>query len=263
MPVHQLQIIFENENFLFINKPAAIHSVQTPRSHNQSIAALLRQKFPFLDKVADKQEDAGLVNRLDFMTSGILIGAKNRPAWQQLKTCLADGGINKEYLTLLEGEFAEQKEIETMIGSPYRRAKKIRIAPLGQTGSKRFLPAKSRFKALRFIGEAEASFVRVCLTTGRRHQIRAHSSFLKHPLVGDFLYGSKRTLFEALAQFSAAAAGSILPDFLLHAWKVAFTCPLSGVKISITAEVPRWLEDLLPSVRVEDSINPEKPVCPC
>jgi 23S rRNA-/tRNA-specific pseudouridylate synthase len=121
-------ILHEDEALLVTLKPAGIHSVAlTEGEAAPSIGAQLLEAFPFLREVADRPGDAGLINRLDFGTSGILIGAKTRAAWEILRGDIQNGRIKKRYLAVVEGISPKETAIENYIGSPYRRSQKVRV----------------------------------------------------------------------------------------------------------------------------------------
>jgi len=239
--VTSLKIAFEDEWFIALEKPANYHSADLPSKKGLSIASLLTEKYPSISKVAPKEVDAGLLQRLDFETSGLLIAAKSKKAWEALHLSIKENKLEKTYLALIEGKAKTNQIVSAGIGSPNRRGKKVRAFDSSKKLPPRTLPAESIFTSLHYFPKEKVSLVEVKAITGRRHQIRAHAAYAGMPLIGDSLYGSKRTLQEVLNS-------ETLPSFFLHAWKLNFVHPVIGEKISIFASLPiyaKQLEDLL------------------
>lgn len=225
--------LFEDDALFILHKPANAHSVAHSEGEGEpSVAADLLAASPQLREVADRPGDAGLVNRLDFGTSGILIGAKSRAVWEALRGDIQSGEIKKRYLAVLEGIAPLSRTIENFIGSPYRRAQKVRVYDdLPRDG--RALPAISIFRLREPHAAQNISLVEVEAPTARRHQIRVHARSIGHPLVGDTLYGATRSLGDI---FTEQANG-----FCLHAYSVELTHPLHRRTLSIVDPAPEYL----------------------
>ena len=191
------------------------------------MAAWLQSRNPNARSVSKNSNDAGLLNRLDFETSGCLLAAKRREVWEILFGELKSGRICKEYLVIVQGLMHSQS-IKSYIGSPYRRAKKVRCYPKSPLKSSRFLPAQADFQRLSYNQEGDASLVKVIAHSAKRHQIRAQASFLGHPLIGDSLYLSKRKLTEVCPE--------IVPPFFLHALRICFKHPITQNVMEVRAE---------------------------
>lgn len=222
---------------LVINKPACIHSASLPKAKdkNPSIADLLRSVYPALENVSTKPEDAGLLNRLDFETSGILLAAKTKESWLAMKRLLLDGSISKSYLALVEGKVQKKMMLQTYLGHHLRNAKKVKVYQTKPRGKVRALPAKTSFELVTYFQKLDVSLIRVFASPARRHQIRAHADFLKHALIGDVLYGSKRPLSSVVN--TPLKNGQKLPPFFLHAETVAFKHPTTKKLVRIVAPV--------------------------
>jgi 23S rRNA pseudouridine1911/1915/1917 synthase len=228
-------ILYEDDALVVIAKPAGIHSARLPDGKGgASIADLLVARYPAIGVVAEKSEDAGLIHRLDSGTSGILIAAKTATTWSALHEALRAGEITKRYLVVLEGELVGQHTIENFLGSPHRRGRKMRgynyAAP-------RTLQARSSVHPLEFNPHHGVTLAMVEAPTARRHQVRAHTAALGHPLVGDALYGAKRRLEEVFGS---------LPDnyrdgFCLHATEVVVRHPIDGRTLTIVAPPPPFI----------------------
>lgn len=233
----EAKTLFEDEVVFVIHKPAGIHSVaHTEDEETPSIAADLLDRSPHLREVADRPGDAGLINRLDFSTSGILIGAKTRAVWQTLRGDIHEGRIQKRYLAVVEGVPPEETTLENFIGSPYRRSQKVRVYESLPPGG-RALPARSTFSRRESNTLHDVSLVEVEAPTARRHQIRVHARTLGHPLVGDKLYGSTRRLDELFPGVGSS-------EFCLHAFQVEFLHPLTQAPIRIFDQPPDYLREI-------------------
>ncbi len=238
-------VIWEDASYFAVSKPARIHSVARPDSAaedqkpEESIAGALAIIFPNLRDVGLKPEDSGLVQRLDFETSGVLLGAKTREAWNQLRAALAGSQVVKRYRVLLEGVLSEPQEIDAPIGSPYRRGTKVRVylENRSQRGVKRSQPAKSTFSPIKAFPPKGCSLAMATTSNGRRHQVRAHAAALGFPLCGDALYGSKHLLSDFLGR---SVEDPSMPQFLLHAEEVNFIHPLKDKEMAVSAEVPSY-----------------------
>jgi len=223
--VKGVQYLYNSGAVFAVYKPAGVHSVQLPDGRGGgSIAALLVESRPQLAGAGKSPEDAGLVHRLDFSTSGVLLGASTREAWQVLFEQLSQGGVLKEYLACVEGRLDSEQTISSFIGSPNRGAKKMRSYPKDPGQKARTLFGTTIFKPISYDDERKISLVAAVASPARRHQIRLHASTLGHPLVGDSLYGSSTSL------------GDLAPtprDFFLHSWLVEFTHPETGVRVNV------------------------------
>ncbi|RIL04767.1 MAG: hypothetical protein DCC75_12310 [Proteobacteria bacterium] len=244
----ELTFIYEDEYFFALNKPALLHSVKNPRSKESSLADLIIDIHPTWAKSSPRAGDAGLVNRLDKMTSGILIGAKTPEAWQALHELWRRGGVSKSYLAILEGDLPEKKVVSGYIGSSGRSARKVRVFQRKPGGGVRALPAESVFEPVKPLGFCSCTLAKVTANTGRRHQIRAHAAKIGAPLLGDTLYGSKR---------QAPETGSALPEFFLHASGVVFDHPLGGERINIGAPLPDYWEKLTQQTSLTAGSSPK------
>ncbi|MBN8547692.1 MAG: RluA family pseudouridine synthase [Deltaproteobacteria bacterium] len=236
-------VLYEDEDCFVLNKPSGIHSVSLPKDDKVTLASQLLKTHPPLAKASPKASDGGLLQRLDFETSGVILGAKSPEAWSKLHSALGAGQIEKSYLALVDGAFPQQLALDTWIGAPNRRAKKVKVFSEKPRQKDRALPASSRLSLVQYHASMDLSVIEVFAPTARRHQVRAHAAFSGHPLRGDSLYGSEREL-QTLSQNLALPESQAAPQFLLHAEKISFSHPRTGQRIKVQAARPELLEAL-------------------
>ena len=217
----QLNIVYEDNCFLILNKPAGIAVHPSMKHYNNSIANGV--KFYF--------EDIGLhkkirpINRLDLNTSGLVIFAKNEYVQETLSKQMAEKMFQKYYIAIVEGIF--EKKIGTINLPIARKENSIIercISPMGQESITDY-EVINEFDSL--------SVVKCHLQTGRTHQIRVHFSAIGHPLAGDDMYGGSRKLIARQA---------------LHCGKMSFIHPVSGENVTVSADMP---EDMTEIIRKE------------
>jgi 23S rRNA pseudouridine1911/1915/1917 synthase len=184
-----LQIIYEDAQYLAVFKPSGVHSV-LQQEGGLSIAQQLLMAFPQLEGVGAKSGDTGLVHRLDVETSGVLIAAKTQDAWQWLHDEMKHGRVSKRYYAVVEGNVRGPLSCAAWIGARYRRSKRVHATAAYDASYHSSQPAISYFRPCSTNAAQNYSIVEVEIPTGRRHQIRAHAAFCGHPLVGDKVYGS-------------------------------------------------------------------------
>ncbi len=222
-----LHFFYNDDDIFAVYKPAGMHSVRIPHEGGHSLADDLIAAYPELIHASRSPLDGGLVQRLDFGTSGVLLGAKSRPMWDALYTALSEGQIDKSYVALIEGELAEEVSVSTLIGSPHRGARKMKIYSRPPSPPVRALPGTTLFRPIRFLAQFDMSVVQAKASPARRHQVRAHAAHIEHPLVGDLLYGSRR---------SVGALCATPREFFLHAWQLAFHHPRTGESVSVESD---------------------------
>jgi len=227
-----LPILYEDEYLIAVDKPSDIHSSSLPGEDEAEItvATHLAAYLKNAELISEKKEDAGLIQRLDGSTSGIIVAAKTRSVWMQLREALQQGAVHKTYLAVVEGEAGSEKIVSSYLGNPNRGASKVRVYEEKPGKKERALPARTIFKLAAFNKILAISLVEATAPTARRHQIRVHAAHIKIPLLGDILYGATKTL------------GSVSPthssrNFILHASKMELDHPVSNRRIKIESAI--------------------------
>jgi len=230
-----LNILYEDEDVIAVNKVAGmtVHA-GAGNSHGTLVNALLG-RGQALSQSGDLLRP-GIVHRLDKETSGILLAAKNDFAHARLAEAFRERSIQKIYVALVQGVLTEERgRIELAIArDPNRRTRMTtkRAALLHNARE-----ARTDWQVLARVDST--TLLEVQLHTGRTHQIRVHFSALRHPVVGDTLYGAPGQL-----HIGRTTLPSLGRNFL-HAAKIAFAQPRTGQLIHLTAPLPRELRAYL------------------
>jgi 23S rRNA pseudouridine1911/1915/1917 synthase len=220
-----LDIFYEDEHIIVINKPKGM--VVHPATGNYSgtlVNALMKHCGDSLSDINGIIRP-GIVHRIDKDTSGLLVVAKNNHAHEFLSKKLKAHDIKREYIALAEGIIYENSgKIDAPIGRhPVDRKKMSVNLKVGRN-------AVTHFRVIeRF---PSATYLELKLETGRTHQIRVHMSYIKHPIIGDEVYGRKKQRFDTHGQ-------------VLHAKRLSFEHPATGKLMEFETPVPAYFEKLL------------------
>lgn len=189
----EMKILFEDENLLALDKAPFIHSHPLSYSEGDNCLSFLRslRNDPLL-KVNEANYDRGLLYRLDYETSGVLVYLKKDELYQELRTHFSSIAKEKIYHCLVSGEFKAEGAHEHSFSSSGEKGHKILcVAPRFETGKKDWQRGQLKVRLLQFFPETKQSLLEVTLFTGLRHQIRAQLAQLGSPLLGDTLYGGE------------------------------------------------------------------------
>jgi len=200
--------IFENDDYLIINKPAGLIVHGGPGITEEVLTDWLRKSYPKIENIGDDPLRPGIVHRLDKEASGLIVIAKNQKAFLHFKKQFQNRQVTKKYTALVHGQISKDEDI---INFPIRRARdgyKMAALPVSSTtiGDKNKPNNRDRgtLKAQEDSKEAVTEFkvvkhyinytlLDVKIKTGRTHQIRVHFYAYGHPLLGDPLYFTKKT----------------------------------------------------------------------
>jgi 23S rRNA pseudouridine1911/1915/1917 synthase len=229
-----IPIIFEDEDLAVVDKPAGMvtHAGAGVRS-GTLVNALLYHLGPV--NTGDPLRP-GIVHRLDKLTSGLLVVAKNLRTHRALARQFRCREVKKEYLALVYGHpVPPAATINLALGRDLRDRKKISVH------SRRRRDAVTHYAEEQKIGPF--SLLRIRIETGRTHQIRVHLAQRGHPVVGDHLYGGNRA--RNIQDAGLQAAVRALPRQFLHACRLDFTHPGSGARLFFQTPLPLELTDFL------------------
>jgi len=228
-----LDILYEDDQLLMLNKPAGMVVHPAPGHPTGTLVhALLFHCGSELTGVGGVQRP-GIVHRLDKNTTGVMVAAKTEVALHSLQAQIQAKTARREYLGIVNGApKAEQGTIDQPIGRHPKHRKKMGIIPL-QAGGR---TAITHWKTIERLGNY--TLVQFQLETGRTHQIRVHSAYMGHPIVGDPDYGSGKS------------AGIKLPGQALHAFRLTLSHPITQATITGEAPLPERMRKLLDKLRL-------------
>lgn len=248
-----LDVLYEDNDVIAINKSAGmtVHA-GAGNSHGTLVNALLGRGLD-LSK-SDDPLRPGIVHRLDKETSGILLVAKNDFAHAKLADSFRDRTVEKTYIALVQGLITETRgRIELPIARHPNHRTRMTADRAGLLPNSR--PARTDWRVRAHIGPT--TLVEIRLHTGRTHQIRVHFSALRHPVVGDTLYGADSQVHVGHLSMP------VLERNFLHAARIVFLQPHSGETITLTAPLSPELRDYLqalanaagePTIRIDDAL---------
>jgi 23S rRNA pseudouridine1911/1915/1917 synthase len=212
-----LSILHADEAVVAVDKPSGWPSHPLQPGERGTVANALVARFPECAEASEDAREGGLVHRLDTETSGVLLAARTRSAWEMLRRAFSEQKVDKRYLAVVTGPIAEAGEVELPL-----RHRADHVEP-ALDGSGR--PARSEFRVLSHAGDA--SLIEVRIDTGVLHQIRAHLAAIGAPVLGDGLYGGR--------------SHPGLERFFLHASRLAFVHPLTNTLVTVQASLPQLL----------------------
>ncbi|HEV7799303.1 MAG TPA: RluA family pseudouridine synthase, partial [Pyrinomonadaceae bacterium] len=228
-----LEIVFEDDQLIVINKPAGLVVHPAAGVHSGTLANALAYHFQQLSNAGSIRP--GIVHRLDKDTSGLLVAAKTESAHESLADQFRAREVFKSYIALVYGVVKQQSgRIEQPIARDPRNRTRMAIVPGGR-GALSLYTVRRSYDSFTLLD--------VELKTGRTHQIRVHLSWLKHPVVGDELYDSGRDNNVQDVQLRARIRK--LQRQFLHAEQLGFSHPRTGEQMRFIAPLPPELAGLL------------------
>ncbi len=226
-----LDIVYEDDDVLVVNKPKGM--VVHPAVGNYNGTLVNAIMFHCGDRLSSINGviRPGIVHRIDKDTSGLLMIAKNDMAHESLSRQLAEHSITRRYQALVYHNF---KEEDGTVNAPIGRDPKNRLRQaVTELNSKH---AVTHYQVLERFGAY--TLIEAKLETGRTHQIRVHMAHIKHPLVGDPVYGPKKHIIKVEGQ-------------MLHAKVLGFVHPRTGEYMEFDSQLPAYFEDILKGLRKE------------
>ncbi|MBN2705529.1 MAG: RluA family pseudouridine synthase, partial [Deltaproteobacteria bacterium] len=186
-PDGELEIIYQDDDLLALNKAAACHTHPLTPAETGTLANHLLTVFPELAGIGDFGPlQPGMLNRLDFATSGIVLVARSENVWKKLRRQFVEHLIRKEYLAEAEGEIEAVLEVDLSL--THDRSDRRRMV-VGAAPCRGLYPARTEIEPLSFDRARNLTTVRLVMYSGVMHQLRVHLAAVGHPLVGDRLYG--------------------------------------------------------------------------
>jgi 23S rRNA pseudouridine1911/1915/1917 synthase len=229
-----LDIIFEDDSLIVVNKPAGLVVHPAAGVHSGTLANGLAYHFQKLSTRAGEIRP-GIVHRLDKGTSGLMVVAKNESTHESLSDQFRGREIFKSYIALVHGVIKQESgRIEQPIARDPRTRIRMAVVPAGR-GALSLYSVRRSFRSFTLLD--------VELKTGRTHQIRVHLAWLKHPVVGDEIYGGGRD--KTVQDVKLRAAIRKLQRQFLHAERLGFRHPTSGEWMQFVAPLPDDLNKLL------------------
>ncbi len=231
-----LDIVFEDEHLLVVNKPKGM--VVHPAAGNPSgtlVNALLFHCGASLSGINGVIRP-GIVHRIDKDTSGLLVVAKSDAAHLSLAEQISSHSFERHYHAISNGHLkSSEGKVDAPIGRHPVDRKRMAIVKDGKD-------AITHYSLLSPLEKAD--YIKLRLETGRTHQIRVHMSSIGHPLLGDTVYGGGKSRFEIIHS-------SLLNGQCLHAKSISFVHPISGEFMKFDSELPDYFKNALKLLGVE------------
>ena len=230
-----LNIIYEDSELLIINKPVGLVVHPGAGNANATLLNALLHHAPELNELPR----AGILHRLDKNTSGLLVVAKTPAALKSLTHQLKQRSMSREYFAIVCGDLISGGEVDAPIGRHPLKRKTMAVSAEGK-------PARTHYRiAEKFRAHTLLSLK---LDTGRTHQIRVHMQYIRHPIVGDPVYGGRiqlpkhatPELTQGLRQF---------PRQALHAFALGFEHPKTHEAMRWVIDLPEDMQQLLATLR--------------
>lgn len=220
-----IDIVYEDKDLAVINKPQGMVVHPAINNYDGTLVNALMYKLDSLSSINGVIRP-GIVHRLDKDTSGLLVVAKNDNAHISLSNQIASKECRRIYWALVDGIVKSDGEIKTCIGRDPKNRLKMAVLNEGKI-------AETKYKVLEILGNY--TLVEYELKTGRTHQIRVHSAYMHHPIVGDKLYNNNKCKFNLNGQ-------------LLHAKKLILTHPTTREVMKFESELPEYFKKVLLSL---------------
>jgi 23S rRNA pseudouridine1911/1915/1917 synthase len=229
-PSLALEVLLEDADVVVVSKPAGVPTHPLKPGETGTAAGGLLARYPEMAEVGYSRREPGICHRLDNDTSGILLAARTKEAFDRLTAELKAGGIDKEYVALCFGRLGAPRLVDFPIAGDPKNPRVVRVCQ-DPRDTIRLGGREALTEVLRSIPVGRFSRVDASARSARRHQVRAHLAAIGHPLAGDELYGGPEV--------------EGLDGHFLHASMLAFTHPRTGERVEVRAALPPRLEAVL------------------
>ena len=229
-----LDIIYEDESIIVLNKPAGL--VVHPGAGNPDHTLL--NALLYHDQTLQQVPRAGIVQRLDKDTSGIMVVARTPAAHTFLVDQLQQRLVRREYQAIVNGVMTAGGRVEAAIGRHPVHRKRMAVVERGK-------PATSHYRILKKY--PTHTHIQLTLESGRTHQIRVHMAYIRFPVVGDPVYGGRNLLPKNVSQAFRQTIQSF-PRQALHACALGLQHPVSDDDMIWTVPLPQDMQDLLNAI---------------
>ena len=231
-------LIYADEDLFVIDKPAGLVVHPAAGHRDGTLVNGLLARDPSLEQLPR----AGVMHRLDKDTTGVMVVARNLRAHNALVDQLQRREVSREYVAVARGVITAGRSIETGIGRHPQQRKKMAVRDDGK-------PAVTHFRVARRFGHY--SLLDLQLETGRTHQIRVHMAHIRHPLLGDPVYGGRAQLPAGIDPALAAIVRAF-PRQALHARRLRLVHPGTGESRSFEAPIPADMRQLIEALERYD-----------
>ena len=254
-----LEIVYEDQDLAVVNKPAGmmVHAGSGATEDARNRGTLVNALLHHLRELSSSSGPLrpGIVHRLDKQTSGLIVVAKNDLAHARLASMFSRRQVRKLYLTLVQGELAQEGTVNASISRDVVR--RTRMTTRREGGRS----AVSHWEVLRRIQGPYGRFTlaSVRIETGRTHQIRVHMASLGHPVVGDMLYGASSEIVPLPEGTKRGLQRLTLGRNFLHAAELEFAHPVTGERLSLVSNLPADLKDFMAKLAPPLKVAPDAP----
>lgn len=238
-----LDILYEDEHVFVLNKPVGLVVHPGAGNPNGTLVNALLHRDPELDKLPR----AGIVHRLDKDTSGVMVVARTLVAHTALVAQLSAREVHRQYLAVVVGALVSGGTANAAIERHPRDRLRMAVREDGKDAVTHYR-LRERFRS--------HTGLECRLETGRTHQIRVHMAHLKHPIIGDQLYGGALRLPKGASEDLVAALRGFKRQ-ALHAEVLEFVHPVTGVSVRCEAPLPDDMQHLLHALREDAAAHAE------
>lgn len=211
-----LEVLYEDDYLIVVNKPSGLLFYDLDNPSNVTLESAVLKLY----KEKNLNIPVRFVNRIDKDTTGVVIIAKDILTHSKICNDIASHEVKKEYFTLVYGKILKSGKIDLSIGKSRHENGKMVVTKSGEEAHTLYYPLKNNLKY---------TLLRVLIKTGRTHQIRVHMQALKHPIVGDKIYGDKLDN----------------KPLCLHCASMSFIHPISSLFVSFSAPLPKYFNDIM------------------